>query len=124
MNDFQVIRTGENYRRLRPSDLVSRNQASFSWLAKELDKPFDGKTVVLTHHAPVPEVIGNKHEGHLSAAYSNSWHRLLDKADLWIFGHTHRSIDVTFGRCRVVSNPRGYPNEKTDFDSAFVVGLS
>lgn len=124
MNDFRVIRTGENYRRLRPSDLISRNRASFAWLSKELDEPFDGKTVVVTHHAPIPEVMGNKHEGHLSAAYSNRWHEILDKADLWIFGHTHRAVDVTLGRCRVVSNPRGYPNEDTGFDPGLVVDLS
>ncbi len=68
MNDFRVIRTEQNYRRLRPSDLVSRNHATLAWLTKELDEPFDGKTVVVTHHAPVCEVVGDKHEGHLSAA--------------------------------------------------------
>lgn len=124
MNDFRVIRIEENYRRLRPADLVSRNHASFDWLTKELDKPFEGKTVVVTHHAPVSEVVGDKHSGHLSAAYANSWHALLEKADLWVFGHTHRSIDVTFGRCRVVSNPRGYPNERTGFDPGFVISLT
>lgn len=124
MNDFRVIRTEENYRRLRPSDLISRNHVSLAWLTKALDEPFDGKTVVVTHHAPVAEVMGDKHEGHLSAAYSNSWHRLLDKADLWIFGHTHRSVDVMLGQCRVVSNPRGYPNEKTGFDPGLVISLS
>lgn len=123
MNDFRVIRTGESYRRLRPSDLISRNHASFAWLTKELDEPFDGKTVAVTHHAPIPEVMGDKHEGHLSAAYSNSWRGLLDKADVWIFGHTHRAVDVTLGRCRVVSNPRGYPNEDTGFDPGLVVDL-
>ncbi|MGE8068856.1 metallophosphoesterase [Pseudomonas sp. NPDC089569] len=124
MNDFRLIRAEDNFRRLRPSDLISRNHASFAWLTKELDEPFVGKTVVVTHHAPVPEVVGDKYEGHLSAAYANSWHALLEKADLWIFGHTHRAIDVTLGRCRVVSNPRGYPNEYTGFDPGFVLSLS
>ena len=124
MNDFRVIRTGESYRRLRPSDLISRNHASFAWLTKELDEPFDGQTVVVTHHAPIPEVMGDKHEGHLSAAYSNRWHELLDKADLWIFGHTHRAVDITLDDCRVVSNPRGYPNEDTGFDPGLVIDLS
>ncbi|MNR46096.1 hypothetical protein D3C85_1650220 [compost metagenome] len=89
-----------------------------------MDKPFDGKTVVVTHHAPVPEVVGDKHEGHLIAAYTNSWHALLEKADLWVFGHTHRAIDITLGRCRVVSNPRGYPGEQTGFDHGFVIDLA
>lgn len=124
MNDFRVILIDDSYRKLRPCDLVTRNHATHDWLAQELDKSFDGKTVVVTHHAPVPEVVGDKHEGHLIAAYANNWHTLLEKADLWIFGHTHRAVDVTLGRCRVVSNPRGYPNEDTGFDPGLVVDLS
>lgn len=122
MNDFRVIRA-ENYRRLRPSDVVSRNHFSHEWLAVELRKPFDGKTVVVTHHAPLYELVGDKHDGHLNAAYANNWQDLVEKADLWIFGHTHRSIDVQIGRCRVVSNPRGYPNSQTGFNPALVVNV-
>lgn len=123
MNDFSVIRIDDSFRKLRPCDLVNRNHATRDWLAHELDKPFDGKTVVVTHHAPVPEVVGDKHVGHLIAAYTNSWHALVEKADLWVFGHTHRAIDVKLGRCRVVSNPRGYPREDIGFDPSLVVGL-
>ncbi|AWM95166.1 serine/threonine protein phosphatase [Pseudomonas sp. 31-12] len=123
MNDFRVILADDSFRKLRPCDLVNRNHATHDWLAHELDKPFDGKTVVVTHHAPVPEVVGDKHEGHLIAAYTNGWHALLEKADLWVFGHTHRAIDVKQGRCRVVSNPRGYPREDIGFDPSLVVGL-
>jgi predicted phosphodiesterase len=123
MNDFRVIRI-DNFRRLRPSDLVVRNNASRDWLARELDKPFDGNTVVVTHHAPVPEVAGDKHDGHISAVYTNRWHDLVEKADLWIFGHTHRAVDVTLGRCRLISNPRGYPGERTGFDPGLVISIS
>ncbi|OXR38663.1 serine/threonine protein phosphatase [Pseudomonas jessenii] len=124
MNDFRAIRIDNNFRRLRPSDLISRNHASRDWLAKELDKPFAGKTVVVTHHSPVPEIAGEKGDGHLSAAYTNRWHALVENADLWIFGHTHRAVDVTLGRCRLISNPRGYPGEQTGFDPGLVVSLS
>lgn len=123
MNDFRVIRIDDDFRRLHPSDLISRNHATYDWLVQELDKPFDGKTVVVTHHAPVLEVVGDKYEGHLIAAYTNSWHALLEKADLWIFGHTHRAVDITLDGCRMVSNPRGYPSEKTGFDPGFVIAL-
>lgn len=124
MNDFRVIRTGDNFRRLRPTDVIGRNHATHDWLAEELDKHFDGKTVVVTHHSPVPEVAGGKHDGHLSAAYTNRWHALVEKTDLWIFGHTHRAVDTTLDGCRVVSNPRGYPGEQAGFDPGFVIDLS
>lgn len=123
MNDFVVIRAEERFRRLRPADVIKRNRIAYDFLFSELIKPFDGKTVVITHHCPIPEVAGQKHDGHLCAAYTNCWHALVEKADLWIFGHTHRSIDVTMGRCRVVSNPRGYPYENTGFDPDLVISL-
>ena len=115
MNDFRVIRADASFRRLRPEDLVQRNHAARAWLAQELDRPFGGKTVVITHHAPAPIVAGDKHDDHLLAAYSNSWPELIEKADAWIFGHTHRAVDVELAGCRVVSNPRGYPDEETGF---------
>lgn len=123
MNDFRMIRCGSEYRRIRPDDISIRNHATRAWLADELQKPFPGKTVVVTHHAPIPEVIGDKHEGHLNAAYANAWHDLLPLADAWIFGHTHRAVDVTLGGCRVLSNPKGYPREDTGFDPAKVIEI-
>jgi predicted phosphodiesterase len=121
MNDFRVIRADANFRRLRPDDLVKRTHAARAWLAQELDKPFGGKTVVITHHAPAPIVAGDKHDDHLLAAYANSWPELIEKADAWIFGHTHRAVDGELAGCRVVSNPRGYPDEQTGFRADFVV---
>lgn len=123
MNDFKYIRADAGYRRLRPDDLVTRNHAAKSWLAQQLAQPFEGKTIVITHHAPSPVVVGTKHDGHLNAAYTNDWPRLIEKADLWVFGHTHQAVDVELAGCRVVSNPRGYPNEQTGFDPFFEISI-
>nr|WP_314576521.1 metallophosphoesterase [uncultured Pseudomonas sp.] len=123
MNDFKMVRVDASYRRLRPDDLIKRNHEARTWLTNELGKPFDGRTVVITHHAPTPHVVGDKHDGHLTASYANNWPELLDFVDLWVFGHTHRAVDVELSGCRVVSNPRGYPREQTGFDPSFMVEL-
>lgn len=122
MSDFKYIRT-ENYRRLRPDDLVTRNHAARAWLTEQLAQKFEGKTIVVTHHAPSPLLVGAEHEGHLNAAYSNAWPHLIEQADFWIFGHTHHAIDVDLGGCRMISNPRGYPNEFTGFDPFFEIEI-
>lgn len=122
MNDFQMIRADRCYRRLRPIDLMSRNATSRAWLARVLDTPFDGRTVVITHHAPVMSVIDGPRD-HLTAAYTNHWPDLVEKADLWVFGHTHRAVDMRLGRCRIVSNPRGYPGEQTGFNASLEIEL-
>ncbi|NMX32265.1 metallophosphoesterase [Pseudomonas sp. WS 5413] len=121
MNDYRMIRADQNYRRLRPVDVAIRNQRAKIWLAGELEKPFSGKTVVITHHAPILEVSDSEHEGHLNAAYCNSWYDLVDRADGWIFGHTHHSIDTVLSGCRLISNQRGYPGERCGFDPGKVV---
>lgn len=123
MNDFRAIRADTSYRRLRPNDVAGRNGVSRSWLAQELSRPFQGKTVVVTHHAPVMEVMPGKHDGHLAAAYANHWPELIGKADLWVFGHTHQSIDAVLAGCRVVSNPRGYPGEITGFRADLAIDI-
>ncbi|MEK0364406.1 metallophosphoesterase [Pseudomonas sp. CBC3] len=121
MNDFRQIRTEESYRRLRPDDVIKLNRISHDWLNSELAKPFDGKTVVVTHHAPLPGVLSDEYQGHLSASYANNWPKLVEQADLWVFGHTHFAVDTDILGCRVLSNPRGYPGEETGFNPAFVV---
>ncbi|UFH49591.1 metallophosphoesterase [Pseudomonas sp. KNUC1026] len=123
MNDYKRIRIDDNYRKLRPADVIKRNRAAFTWLTSELGKPFDGPTMVVTHHAPVPDVMGDEHEGHLSAAYANDWPQLLAQADVWVFGHTHRAVDTYLHGCRVISNPKGYPGESTGFSPALVIDL-
>jgi predicted phosphodiesterase len=121
MNDFRYIRADAGYRRLRPDDLIARNHTAKTWLNHQLAQPFEGKTIVVTHHAPSPAVVGNKHEGHLNAAYTNDWPGLIQQADLWIFGHTHDAVDVELAGCRVVSNPRGYPDERTGFNASLEI---
>ena len=115
MNDFRMIRADVSYRRLRPTDLIAKSRTAYNWLAQELGKPFDGKTLVITHDAPVADYLSEEHAGHLAAAYANDWSDLLEGAVFWIYGHTHVAANFNKNGCRLVSNPRGYPGENTGF---------
>ncbi|MGY2095712.1 metallophosphoesterase [Pseudomonas simiae] len=124
MTDFKVIRAGAGYRKLLPDDLIARNRLARDWLSEQLKAPHDGKTIVITHHSPLPEVSGNSgDDGHLSASYTNNWPSLVSQSDFWIFGHTHTAIDLTLGGCRLVSNPRGYPGESTGFNTVKIIEI-
>lgn len=80
-----------------------------SWLKGELEKPFDGKTVVITHHAPHPLSVHRRFVGDvLTGAFVSDLSELLFHPDLWIHGHCHDGFDYQVGRSRVVSNPAGY----------------
>lgn len=123
MNDFKKIRIGERYRRLRPEDVRTKNHLAYEWLAKELATNSHGKTVVVSHHAPLLGTLPFKQKSHLNAAYANHWPELVSLADLWIFGHTHWAMNTTMLGCRLLSNPRGYPNEPTEFNPSLVVNI-
>jgi len=71
MNDFTAIRTDASYRRVRPDDLIAKSKAAYGWLSEELDKTFEGKTVVVTHHAPSLDYVGDYPPETLIAAYEN-----------------------------------------------------
>jgi predicted phosphodiesterase len=123
MNDFKRIRIGEGFRKLRPADLIARNIATRAFLVEALAKDFPGKTVVITHHCPIQVVAGDSHEGHLGAAYYNQWDDLVAQADVWIFGHTHHAVDTVVSGCRIISNARGYPGERTGFSNDFTIDV-
>lgn len=65
----------------------------------------------------------------MSAAFASHLDRLVAKADLWVHGHTHDSFDYEINKCRVVCNPRGYPNwrmgryENPAFDPAKIIEI-
>ncbi len=127
LNDYQKIRTA-GYRKLKPDDLVLRNAVALAWLRDRLDEPFDGATVVVTHHAPSLLSYGNNRvegcESHLDAAYANSWEDLMgEPVVLWVHGHVHRAADYYISGTRVVCNPRGYPGECTGFNKGMVIEI-
>lgn len=110
LNDHHVVTKGENL--FLPEDAYKLHMTSRGWLEKKLSQPFAGKTVVVTHHAPHllcthPSFPMNP----IGAAFLSDLSRLVEMADMWCFGHTHSNLDVRVGKCRLVSNQRGYSDE-------------
>jgi len=120
VTDFRAIRTarsGANLERgidwttatLPASAVQRRHQKTREWLAAELDKPFAGSTVVVTHHLPSKRSVAERFADDLtSAAYASNLDGLMGKSALWIHGHAHDSFDYRIATTRVVCNPRGY----------------
>jgi predicted phosphodiesterase len=125
VNDFSHIGFGPGGRPLSPQDARSRHLQSRSWLAERLSQPFDGHTVVITHHAPLITVRPEQPALRaLAGAFASDVTELMDggRVALWIYGHTHRAGDVEVNGTRVLSNPRGYPHQAVaEFDPGCVV---
>ncbi len=108
MNDFRYIYSGDAS--ITPKQLIIINQDSKQWLDKEINKPHDGPTVVVTHHAPSLKSWATDKDDYLKYAYCNELETMFkDKQiDLWVHGHIHHSSDYSKHGVRVICNPRGY----------------
>lgn len=98
------------------------------WLKQRLEAPFDGKSVVVTHHAP--------HRGSLAPWHASDWisagfvselpDEFFPAPALWVHGCSHNSSDYQVRNCRVLCNPRGYMklsgvSENSQFNPRLVV---
>jgi predicted phosphodiesterase len=131
LTDHHVIRNAS--RHFSPQDALAIHVQSKVWLEAKLIEPFEGQgTVVITHHGPSIETQHKRFDyGPVSAAFlSNFDDELIDKSDMWIYGHSHSNVDTMIGKCRLISNQMGYPGEGLgihkhlpDFQSGWVVSL-
>jgi len=132
LNDFRLITMpghgDASYRqvprRFTVQDMMHVHKKQKAQIDGLLKEPFDGKTVVITHHLPSRRLVSARFwpkDGSDGAnggfvgdcddilAYDHAPH-------LWIFGHTHDRISSTLWKTRVECNPTGYRGEwNTEF---------
>jgi len=127
MRDFQRIRVHDAAPGLlTPRDCASLFERHAAWLARRLDQPFDGTTVVITHHSPSPRSVHPRFEGSpVNACFVSRAEHLMGRGRvaLWVHGHTHDSFDYEVDGTRVLCNPRGYRRDDVDENAQFDPGL-
>jgi len=129
--DFQKIfrsdaRVGREGGFVSAKELLARHWGSRRFIDSELAKPFDGTTMVLTHHAILPRSLDGQYAGHISnAAIASDLSTLIKQGrpHFWVHGHTHRFQDYIKGSTRILCNPRGQIGEapRNGFRPGFVV---
>jgi Icc-related predicted phosphoesterase len=117
---------------LRAKDLLELHKLDLAHIKRSLES-HDGRSVVVTHHAPHPGSISPQFHGdQLNPAFvsclSDFIHEL--QPTLWIHGHVHTSNDYMVGKTRVLCNPKGYgprrmgyPSENPRFNPELVVEI-
>lgn len=96
---------------LTADDTLKLHQIARQFLTEELFKPFDGKTVVVTHHGPCEKSVHPRWHMHpVTPAFVSRLENLMFdfKPELWVHGHVHDGFDYVVDQTRVVANPRGY----------------
>jgi hypothetical protein len=137
MNDHRLITWRKQpWRRFRPQEAALVHRESKAYLTGILATPFDGSTVVVTHHAVHWNSVHPKFQSDpLTAAFVSDQSALIERFQptLWVHGHVHNSSDYRVGGgggggggvggARIICNPHGYGSENDAFNGAMVVEI-
>lgn len=118
MTDFHCAKFKEKlgegkYRRrkLHPNDTILAHKQTLFLITETLRVPFDGPTVVVTHHLPHPLCVAQAFRTNpLNPAYMTNLDAVIEGNEIavWVHGHTHTNVDVEVHGTRILCNPRGY----------------
>jgi UDP-2,3-diacylglucosamine pyrophosphatase LpxH len=108
LNDFRKVRFHDMA--FNQSHFSALHLESKAWLEKQLAQPFDGKTVVVTHHAPTEWSWIETPNALKKMAYCNDLKPLFHEYEIaaWFHGHVHNMGDYRIADARILSNTRGY----------------
>ena len=128
LNDFRLIRCDTPDRKFLIQDMISTHKRMKTAIEDILCVPFDGKTIVVTHHLPSRRLVSPRFwpkdgSDGANGGFVGECDDILAKTEiaprLWVFGHTHDCIDTSLWGTRCVSNPTGYRGE---WDNGFSAG--
>jgi hypothetical protein len=112
MNDFWSITTDAGV--FTPDEYRRRHLVSRSFIEETLATPFAGPTVVVSHHSPHANSVGERFAANshgANALFHSDLSEILEgpnAPDMWVHGATHVSADYSVGSTRVLCNPLGY----------------
>ena len=109
VSDFRKITNGEE--QFSVYDWLEKHAEFNLLLKKELS---EGTNIVCSHHSPHYETLSEKYKENHNAngCYVSDLTSYMDNIKYWFYGHMHEGLDVTFGDCKILTNPRCYPTEK------------
>lgn len=115
MTDYQVIKFNHmgsgHIRNLNVQDTNNFHLYTIQKLQQWLQVPWEGKTIVMTHHLPHPLCVQEKWKGNnLNDFFMTNLDNIIERFDIdyWVHGHTHDNVDVTVHGTRILCNPMGY----------------
>lgn len=122
--DYRYLRRADGTL-LNPEDTQFEHRLTVEWLLRQLELSYQGRTVVVTHHAPHIRSLDPRFgRSRFDAAFASDLSFLTKRVNLWIHGHTHNSCDYKINQCRVVCNPAGHPEKPNPrFNPALIIDI-
>lgn len=126
LNDYtQIRKDSDDF--ITYYDTLTWHYDSVAWLEEKLQKIHERgrRAIVITHHLPSFRLIAPQFKnGKYNAGFASHLENLMERAAIWICGHTHVPLQTVIGNCNVFINPRGYPNETVYRPMLANLGLS
>lgn len=109
MQDFRTIRTNAGSFTAYDYNIIHRCDLYF--IQDAVSESDAEHKVVVTHHVPSFRCVSPEFkDSRLHAVFAVDLTDLIERSgvDAWIYGHSHRSIEMTIGKTRMLSNQLGY----------------
>jgi Icc-related predicted phosphoesterase len=121
MTDYQIttVREHGKVRRMNVQDTNKMHCETANYIRNQLQVPWYGKTIVMTHHLPHPLCVHPQWEGSgLNAFFMTDLDHIIRNFDIdvWCHGHTHDVVDIDVHNTRILCNPMGYHGVKLNQD--------
>ncbi|WP_273150652.1 metallophosphoesterase [Methylophaga thiooxydans] len=113
-NDYDNIRLVDKLfsRAFTPTTSSIWHEADKAFIQAELARDYDGKKVVVTHHAPSLQCLPVfERKDLISACYASHLDWMIEKyqPNAWLHGHIHYPNQIQVGETTIISNPSDYP---------------
>lgn len=92
-------------------DYQSLHKESIEYIQSEINKPFNGKKILISHQPLILEGQKKEYIGTFAGQlYGSDYEDMITKSDLdyYIYGHIHTSVDTMKGGVHCICNSYGY----------------
>jgi predicted phosphodiesterase len=110
--------------KVKKHDYLGMHTRDVKWLEKVCKDETLSKIVIVTHYAPSFNLLAqNSWTKRHGCLYATNLKHLFPKVKCWIFGHTHRNVDIVENGCRLVSNQLGKKSDNCCINPLQVVSV-
>lgn len=121
MNDYNYIFTnvGDNIHKFTVADMQILHRKHLLFIKKAVIIAASVKipTILITHHKSIGDIVATSSDPITQAYETDITDIIHNPVKLVIWGHTHVSYSKIIKNIKFVSNPKGYPNQRTGFSS-------
>lgn len=108
--------------RLNADNFNEEHERCFDFIRKAVKESQAKTKIVLTHHVPTQLCTAEEFRGsQINGAFMvELGDYIVDSGiDFWIYGHSHRNIDIQIGNTHIVSNQLGYIHQSEQLHNGF-----